>query len=122
MDSHCLIQKRNGGSVFGMEKAFGKLYVINSGTTNSINNVVGDSGMTVIDWHNILGHISITSMQHIPVLKSVCTEEAKKIIEMRDICHKAKQCRNPFPISSTQSTGLFEVVHVDVWGPYKVNV
>lgn len=36
-----------------------------------------------------------------------------------DICHYSKQHRLPFPQSNFQSTKLFELIHLDVWGPYK---
>ncbi|GKD28720.1 ribonuclease H-like domain-containing protein, partial [Tanacetum coccineum] len=38
-----------------------------------------------------------------------------------DVCHKAKQTREPFQISEHRSKSLSELVHLDVWGPYKVN-
>ncbi|GJR69613.1 RNA-directed DNA polymerase, eukaryota, reverse transcriptase zinc-binding domain protein [Tanacetum coccineum] len=37
-----------------------------------------------------------------------------------EICHKAKQTREPFSISEHKTVSLGEVVHLDVWGPYKV--
>jgi len=35
-----------------------------------------------------------------------------------DICPKAKQHRLPFPNSKTSSDCIFQLVHVDTWGPY----
>ncbi|GJR95947.1 hypothetical protein Tco_0268121 [Tanacetum coccineum] len=37
-----------------------------------------------------------------------------------DICQKAKQTREPFPLSEHKSTVLGELVHLDLWGPYRV--
>ncbi|GJT60874.1 ribonuclease H-like domain-containing protein [Tanacetum coccineum] len=37
-----------------------------------------------------------------------------------DICHKAKQTREPFTLSDHKTTVIGELVHVDLWGPYKV--
>ncbi|GJZ07109.1 ribonuclease H-like domain-containing protein [Tanacetum coccineum] len=37
-----------------------------------------------------------------------------------DICHKAKQTREPFPLSDHKSKSVGEIVHCDVWGPYRV--
>ncbi|GJW97593.1 putative RNA-directed DNA polymerase, partial [Tanacetum coccineum] len=37
-----------------------------------------------------------------------------------DVCHKAKQTRDPFPLSEHKSKFLGQLVHLDVWGPYKV--
>ncbi|KAL0327867.1 UNVERIFIED_CONTAM: hypothetical protein Scaly_2219300 [Sesamum calycinum] len=36
-----------------------------------------------------------------------------------DTCHKAKQSRLPFPISKSHSLHPFDLVHMDLWGPYK---
>ncbi|KAL0437101.1 UNVERIFIED_CONTAM: Retrovirus-related Pol polyprotein from transposon RE1 [Sesamum radiatum] len=36
-----------------------------------------------------------------------------------DACHKAKQSRLSFPISQSQSVKPFDLVHMDLWGPYK---
>ncbi|GJZ26264.1 ribonuclease H-like domain-containing protein, partial [Tanacetum coccineum] len=37
-----------------------------------------------------------------------------------DICHKAKQTREPFPFSDHQTIAIGELIHLDLWGPYKV--
>nr|GEW46668.1 ribonuclease H-like domain-containing protein [Tanacetum cinerariifolium] len=37
-----------------------------------------------------------------------------------DICHKAKLTREPFPQSDQKSIGLDDLIHLNVWGPYKV--
>nr|GEU86765.1 ribonuclease H-like domain-containing protein [Tanacetum cinerariifolium] len=37
-----------------------------------------------------------------------------------DMCHKAKQTREPFSLSDYKSKFLGDMVHCDVWGPYKV--
>ncbi|GJW82025.1 putative RNA-directed DNA polymerase [Tanacetum coccineum] len=39
-----------------------------------------------------------------------------------DICHKAKQTREPFPLSDHQTTYIGELIHLDLWGPYKDEV
>ncbi|GJW25670.1 retrotransposon protein, putative, ty1-copia subclass [Tanacetum coccineum] len=37
-----------------------------------------------------------------------------------DIFHKAKQTREPFPLSEHKTKHLGDLVHLDIWGPYKV--
>ncbi|GJZ71604.1 ribonuclease H-like domain-containing protein [Tanacetum coccineum] len=37
-----------------------------------------------------------------------------------DTCNKAKQTREPFPLSNHKTTKIGELVHLDVWGPYKI--
>ncbi|GJX28211.1 ribonuclease H-like domain-containing protein [Tanacetum coccineum] len=38
-----------------------------------------------------------------------------------DTCHKAKQTREPFPLSDHKTAKIGELVHPDVWGPYKMS-
>jgi len=35
-----------------------------------------------------------------------------------DTCHFAKQMRLPFPDSITVSSQCFDLLHMDIWGPY----
>ena len=37
-----------------------------------------------------------------------------------DICFRAKQTRDVFFESCNKTTKCFELIHVDVWGPYRV--
>lgn len=35
------------------------------------------------------------------------------------ICLRAKQTRDPFPLSRTNNCGIFYLIHINLWGPYK---
>ena len=37
-----------------------------------------------------------------------------------DICHLSKQVRNPFANSESCSSNVFDLVHMDLWGPYRI--
>ncbi|GKB95546.1 ribonuclease H-like domain-containing protein, partial [Tanacetum coccineum] len=37
-----------------------------------------------------------------------------------DICHKARQTREPFPLCDHKSKSVGDIAHCDVWGPYRV--
>jgi hypothetical protein len=37
-----------------------------------------------------------------------------------DVCALAKQSRLPFSVSSISSVRPFELIHCDMWGPYKI--
>ncbi|GJY85228.1 ribonuclease H-like domain-containing protein [Tanacetum coccineum] len=39
---------------------------------------------------------------------------------MNKVCQRAKQTREPFPLSDHVSSSLGELVHLDLWGPYRV--
>jgi len=36
------------------------------------------------------------------------------------ICPLARQTRKPFPLSRNRAEDIFHLIHVDIWGPYKV--
>ncbi|KAI3730698.1 hypothetical protein L1987_61872 [Smallanthus sonchifolius] len=68
-------------------------------------------------WHSRLGHPS----EHVlTVLKNRLKIEKIGHIMPCDVCHRAKQHREPFPLSDHKSSAVGELVHLDVWGPYKV--
>ena len=69
-------------------------------------------------WHQRLGH---PSDQVLHILKpSLNFNSPTESDHLCDTCHKAKQTREPFPLSEHKSTKLGQLVHLDVWGPYKI--
>nr|GEW79903.1 ribonuclease H-like domain-containing protein [Tanacetum cinerariifolium] len=44
----------------------------------------------------------------------------EKHVSPCDICHKAKQTREPFPLSNHKSLSVRDLIHLDLWGPYRV--
>lgn len=38
-----------------------------------------------------------------------------------DSCHRAKQSRNIFPTKNNKSKELFDLIHIDTWGPYAIS-
>ncbi|GJS51998.1 putative RNA-directed DNA polymerase [Tanacetum coccineum] len=75
------------------------------------------SNSTLFKWHDRLGHPSdqvLEELKHDLYLKNNIDNKSC------EICLKAKQTREPFPLSEHKSTALGELVHLDLWGPYKV--
>ncbi|KAJ0454407.1 putative RNA-directed DNA polymerase [Helianthus annuus] len=67
-------------------------------------------------WHSRLGH---PSDQVLAVLKD--NFDVKSVEHGPcDVCHRAKQVRVPFPISDHKTKSVGELIHLDLWGPYKV--
>ncbi|XP_019259465.1 PREDICTED: uncharacterized protein LOC109237601 [Nicotiana attenuata] len=66
-------------------------------------------------WHHRLGHVPFVQMKNIPCISNDLS--AKQSFTC-PICPLARQPRLPFPDSSSQSTSLFQLIHVDTWGPY----
>ncbi|GKD30395.1 hypothetical protein Tco_1241173, partial [Tanacetum coccineum] len=66
------------------------------------------------DW---LGH---PSDQAVNMLQQDLNFTKDSHVSPCDICHKTKQTREPFPFSDHQTTEIGELIHLDLWGPYKV--
>ncbi|XP_019227003.1 PREDICTED: uncharacterized protein LOC109208355 [Nicotiana attenuata] len=67
-------------------------------------------------WHVRLGHLPISTMRYISILpqSAVCKEDIPC-----SICPMARQHRLPFPDSTSSTSHIFELIHIDTWGPYK---
>ena len=68
-------------------------------------------------WHCRLGH---PSDQVLKVLNKDLKIKPNDNVEFCEICQKAKQTREPFPLSEHKTSDLDDLVHLDVWGPYRV--
>ncbi|KAL2250242.1 UNVERIFIED_CONTAM: Retrovirus-related Pol polyprotein from transposon RE1 [Sesamum indicum] len=68
-------------------------------------------------WHARLGHASMAAIKHI----QECNLSSNSLEMKCEICPKAKQSRIPFKCSDSHTTTPFELVHLDVWGPYKTS-
>lgn len=69
-------------------------------------------------WHQRLRHPSMKTMMNIESLRNEKLEISTN--KDRCVCPIAKQSRLTFPSSSFRSEKLLELVHMDVWGPYKI--
>nr|GEY98957.1 ribonuclease H-like domain-containing protein [Tanacetum cinerariifolium] len=47
--------------------------------------------------------------------------EKNNDLQPSEICQKARQTRESFPLNEHKSVALAELVHLDLWGPYKVD-
>ena len=86
-----------------------------SGTACSAKGSVHD----IVTWHARLGHISLSKLLNLN-LNLISKDVPRDVIKQCLICSKARQHRLPFPHSQIHSTHAFELVHIDLWGPYRV--
>lgn len=90
---------------------------------SAVNNFVFlDSPLSVslkpyVLWHKTLGHVSDYVFRRISSLNHI---SHNKNDEPCDVCPKAKQSRLPFPISNSRAYLPFDLLHVDVWGPFHI--
>ncbi|KAJ1695814.1 hypothetical protein LUZ63_012512 [Rhynchospora breviuscula] len=66
-------------------------------------------------WHRRMGHPSTQTTLLLPGVKNDSFDTKRKC----DICLRAKQTRDVFPISLNKAVEPFELVHCDIWGPYR---
>lgn len=66
-------------------------------------------------WHLRMGHMPFDNLKFVcPQLENFCSKSV-----LCQICPAAKQSRISFPDSTIKSTTIFDLVYLDVWGPYQ---
>ncbi|XP_010473846.1 PREDICTED: uncharacterized protein LOC104753269 [Camelina sativa] len=68
-------------------------------------------------WHNRMGH---PVAKVVGLLPGVSLNNSSTFLNKAcDTCLRAKQTRLSFPISENKTTKIFELIHCDLWGPYR---
>ncbi|KAL4376695.1 hypothetical protein GQ457_02G014510 [Hibiscus cannabinus] len=75
------------------------------------------SVVSVQTWHARLGHPSSSRM---PFFAKLHSKIPSSVHADCDVCRLAKHKRLPFPISVSVSVSNFDVVHMDIWGPFPI--
>ncbi|KAL2248387.1 UNVERIFIED_CONTAM: Retrovirus-related Pol polyprotein from transposon RE2 [Sesamum indicum] len=121
--SSCILQDQETKEVVARGVLMNKLYILKSTTSISLLSAAVSTPHScgaMIDcnefvWHKRMGHASMSTIKHIPECKI-----SKDFVDMQcDICPKANQSRISFKPSLSQSIVPFELVHLDLWGPYR---
>lgn len=75
------------------------------------------SGQEMELWHQRLGHMSSHILNK---LIFVSIDSMNTSLNKCTVCPVAKQTRATFLVSSIKSSTCFDLVHLDIWGPYKI--
>ena len=67
-------------------------------------------------WHLRLGHAPIMKLHHLGVIDKSC----KRPENFCATCPMGKLTKQPFNLSQSYAAQPFELLHINVWGPYKV--
>lgn len=94
------------------------LYILETTVENHFTHLFRTEDMTLETWHQFLGHPSVSTLKHMKQLSHLFKQEAVTTIEQCDICMRAKQTRDHFPVLNRRTNQSFELVHADVLGPY----
>lgn len=121
---HCILQDPLTNEIVARGKVIGNLYIldkesISKKSCNSssflCNFVVSKNKDSYVIWHYRLGHSSESVLNKLDFVSLKSKDDINPCIS----CHQAKQHRLPFAPSVSKSTNIFELVHMDLWGPYK---
>lgn len=108
----CVIQDQSTRTVIGVGERQDGLYFF-----RGVPQVKVLAVDCVVDlWHQRMGHPSEKVLKLLPPVSNL----VRKNKNVCDVCPRAKQTRDSFPISENNASSLFELVHIDLWGPYKV--
>ncbi|GJX40295.1 ribonuclease H-like domain-containing protein [Tanacetum coccineum] len=113
-------QDLKANKIVGIGKQFNGLYLFDVDNACKIisNNYIVTCFVSKTLWHQRLGH---PTDQVLDALKTTLNLYSHSTFDhLCDTCNKAKQTREPFPLSDHKSSKIGELVHLDVWGPYKV--
>ena len=71
-------------------------------------------------WHCRMGHPSSQALSLLSpsIHEDFCRSDKAKLC---DACIHAKQTRMPFPLSNNKASQIFDLVHCDIWGAYRVS-
>jgi hypothetical protein len=122
LHTKCFLQNLSKWRTIGLAEAESGLYHIHKpsdqSTESSPPRSIIKSCIVATDlWHLRLGHIPISKLNLLNKIDSSVTSTGKSIC---DICPLAKQKRLSFPLSMHTSTQVFQLIHIDIWGPFSV--
>ncbi|GJX64295.1 ribonuclease H-like domain-containing protein [Tanacetum coccineum] len=117
-ENKCYIQDLTRNMIVGTGDMNGGMYLLNATCKHFVSNLSVNCYVSTTLWHNRLGHAADQVLRFLK--DDLKFDHNNHFVTPCDVCHKAKQTREPFPLSDHKSTQIGQLVHLDVWGPYKV--
>ncbi|GKB17266.1 putative RNA-directed DNA polymerase, partial [Tanacetum coccineum] len=119
-ESNCYIHDLKENRTVRIGRRLNGLYLFNVDNACKIvsNNRISTCFVSKTPWHQRLGH---PADQVLDALKTSLNLDSQSTSDhLCDTCNKAKQTRESFSLSDHKSNKIGELVHLDVWGPYKI--
>ena len=112
-DTLCIVQDRFTRTLIGAGEERDGVYYLTDVAPVRANRVgtVTDQAL----WHQRLGHPTFSVFSDLPFSISNSSSPSPC-----DVCFRAKQTREVFFDSSNKTQACFDLIHVDVWGPYRM--
>ncbi|CAH9075872.1 unnamed protein product, partial [Cuscuta epithymum] len=101
----------------GVGEQLGGLFYLAMGEPVRINKAASLDSRSL--WHARLGHPSPQVMDLLPQISDQLQHDQHSA--PCDICHRAKQTRSNFSLSTSRADDVFDLIHCDIWGPYSAN-
>lgn len=114
-DHFLVVQDRTTRTVIGVSKQKGGTFLFWS--LESVTSVEVRDEKSFELWHQRMGHPSAKVVGLLPLISNVISSEI--LNKACDICLRAKQTRLSFPISENKTKRIFDLIHCDLWGPYR---
>jgi transposase InsO family protein len=116
----CIVQDPRNGQELGTGRRIGRLFEISSLRLPATGvSAATSSSPSLSLWHSRLGHASSSRVQQLVsrgLLGPVFNDNFDCVS-----CQLGKQPALPFQNSESMSTGIFDLIHSDVWGPSPIN-
>ena len=64
-----------------------------------------------------MGHPSLPVTKLLPGVS--CKDSKSSLNKICDVCQRAKHSRDKFSVSKHKALEIFELIHCDLWGPYR---
>ena len=109
----CVIQDHNTRKLIGASELCKGLYYFQGKISAKVMQATRKD--TIELWHQRLEHPSNKVIKLLPVVG----RNSNKFIESCEVCFRAKQSRGEFMTSDNKASHVFEMIHYDLWGPYR---
>ncbi|CAM8998803.1 unnamed protein product [Rhodiola kirilowii] len=109
----CIFQDRTK-MMIGAGEESGGVYKFRGAVEGIANRVVAGTRDL---WHQRLGHPSSRVLSYLPTSVSLNSSVERETV--CDTCFRAKQTRECFSESDNKASAIFDLIHCDVWGPYR---
>ncbi|KAG7574150.1 Integrase catalytic core [Arabidopsis suecica] len=121
-EDSCIIQDHIKGLMIGKGEQISNLYVLDVHSIKDSKdqkrtfstNIVVDSSL----WHSRLGHPSVATSNIVTDVLGF-NQRNKRSFHCT-VCPLAKQKHLPFPSKNNVCDSAFDLVHIDIWGPFNV--
>ena len=114
-DTLCILQDRCSRTLIGAGEERDGVYYFTDVKAARVNKAAKVEDKVL--WHQRLGHPGFSVLSSLSVFSGVKDSAS---LDSCEVCFKAKQARDLFPESSNKTKACFELIHIDVWGPYRV--